>query len=204
MKTAVVTTLACTCSMLLLLSYAPGANAGLFSDLLRNLIEEDVDLSPKVADMKKLIDHSEVVEDFEVSTKDVAALFTAVGYENVRNVKTRSFMVSFDDDLFDSEIKVRILVGSQDITARAIFGAPRDLGAAGALAHLKVASKWDDEKRLSHCYVDSDGDFVLESDLFLTKNTAMNAELVKNFAGTFALSAKVFMHEVILAFVREL
>ena len=52
--------------------------------------------------------------------------------------------------------------------------------------------------------MDKDGNFVIESDLFLTTNTAMGAELIKNFAGTFAMSAKVFMMEALLALVKDL
>ena len=175
-----------------IVSFASGVQASTWSSFSDSLATEDV--SPKVSQVKHLIESSHVPEDFKISKKDVAAIFIAVGYEDLDlddKYGESTIYAKLDDDLGLGRVGCFINIGAHDMTLRAYFGAKEVTAARKAV----IADLWDSNKRLSHVYVDNDGDFVLESDTFLSTNTAANAYIVKHFAETFALSAMVFKRE---------
>ncbi len=61
---------------------------------------------------------------------------------------------------------------------------------AGHKNNLKLVNEWNTSKRLSRAYVDSDGDYVLESDL--EGSAGLTGKQIDVFLGTFALSLDAF------------
>jgi hypothetical protein len=176
--------------------------------LVARLTEEDVNLdAAQIEQYKSMIADAPEKPDDAMGTKlaDVAALFSAIGYEDVKMMGSSAFRVNFDDDLtalaaqMKGGLKVVVNVAGSTLTMNAHFGKVIE-----GFAAFKTVTQWNENKRLSCAYIDKDdGDLVLQSDVFLSSSVTANAEIIKNAAATFAVSSGAFMEEVVSAKFRS-
>jgi len=177
--------------------------------LVARLTEEDINLdAAQIEQYKTMIADAPEKPDDAMGTKlaDVAALFSAIGYEDVKMMGSSAFRVNFDDDLtalaargLKGALKVIVNVAGSTLTMNAHFGKVIE-----GFAAFKTVTEWNENKRLSCAYIDKDdGDLVLQSDVFLSSSVTANAEIIKHAAATFAVSSGVFMKEVVSAKFRS-
>ena len=175
--------------------------------LVARLTEEDINLdAAQIEQYKTMIADAPEKPDDAMGTKlaDVAALFSAIGYEDVKMMGSSAFRVNFDDDLTalasaQGGLKVVVNVAGSTLTMNAHFGKVIE-----GFAAFKTVTEWNENKRLSCAYIDKDdGDLVLQSDVFLSSSVTANAEIIKHAAATFAVSSGVFMKEVVSAKFRS-